>query len=73
MFDEAAPWGAHSYEKALYLDGLSDEAIAVFTEFLPRKRSPLSFVPVNLLDGAYRQVGEDETALRQPEGEPLVQ
>ncbi len=62
MFDEANPWGILAYEKALYLDELSDDVIRVFTEHLPRKKSPLSFVPIFVLDGAYRQVGEDETA-----------
>src|SRR5581483_915821 len=46
----------------LYLDELSDAAIAVFTEHLPRKRSPLSFVPIFVLDGAYARVPEAETA-----------
>ncbi len=62
MFDEANPWGILAYEKALYLDDLTDDAIAVFTEHLPRKKSPLSFVPVFVLDGAYRKVGEDDSA-----------
>ncbi len=62
MFDEANPWGILGYEKALYLDGLTDDVIRVFTEHLPRKKSPLSFVPIFVLDGAYRHVGENDTA-----------
>jgi FAD/FMN-containing dehydrogenase len=62
MFDAAAPWGAYAYEKALYLDELSDNAIAVFTEYLPRKSSPLTIVPVFNMGGAYRRVGDDDTA-----------
>ena len=62
LFNESAPWGTHAYEKALYLDELTDEAIGVFTEYLPQKKSPLSFVPVFVLGGAYSRVGEDETA-----------
>lgn len=62
MFDESAPWGILGYEKALYLDELTDAVIDVFTEHLPRKQSPLSFVPVFVLDGAYARVGEGETA-----------
>lgn len=58
MFDEAAAWGAHAYEKALYLDDLSDGAIDVFEAYLPRKQSPLSFV----LGGAYGRVSEEATA-----------
>jgi FAD/FMN-containing dehydrogenase len=62
MFDEGNPWGILGYEKVLSLDGLTDAAIAVVTEYLPRKRSPLSFVPIFALGGAYGRVGEDETA-----------
>ncbi len=62
MFDVGNPWGILGYEKALSLDGLSDGAIAVFTEHLPRKASPLSFVPVFVLGGAYGRIAEDETS-----------
>jgi hypothetical protein len=62
LFDEGNAWGSFAYEKALYLDTLTDDAIAGFAEHLPRKPSPLSTVPVFVLDGAYRQIGEDETA-----------
>jgi hypothetical protein len=62
MFDESAPWGILGYEKALYLDELTDGAIAVIAEHLPRKSSPLSFMPTFVLGGAYRRVGEDATA-----------
>jgi hypothetical protein len=62
MFDKAYPWGILAYEKALNLDELNDEAIAVFTEHVPRMSSPLSFVPMFPLGGAYSRVGDDETA-----------
>jgi FAD binding domain-containing protein/berberine-like enzyme len=62
MFDEGNAWGMHAYEKALYLDELSDDAIDVFVEHLPRKASPLSFVPVFPLGGAYAEHDDDETA-----------
>ena len=62
LFDAANPWGILAYEKALYLDELSDDAIAVVAEHAPRKRSPLSFMPVFPLGGAYAQVPEDATA-----------
>ena len=42
MFDEGNAWGHHCYEKSAYLDDLTDGAIDVFTEHLPRKSSPLS-------------------------------
>jgi FAD/FMN-containing dehydrogenase len=62
MFDEANPWGILGYEKALYLDEFTDDVIRVCTEYLPRKKSPLSFTPIFVLDGAYRKVSEDQTA-----------
>jgi hypothetical protein len=37
MFDEGNAWGMHAYEKALYLDELSDEVIAIFAERVPQK------------------------------------
>jgi FAD/FMN-containing dehydrogenase len=66
MLDESAPWGLHAYEKALYVPDLTDEVIAVFTEQLPRKRSPLSFIPVFRMNGAYARAGEDQTAFGGP-------
>lgn len=62
MFDEGAPWGVKCYEKALYLDALSDDAIAVITEHQARKTPPQSLLELYRLDGAYAAVGEDETA-----------
>ena len=37
MFDESAPWGMYSYEKAVYLDDLTDGAIDVILEHHARK------------------------------------
>lgn len=62
MFNESAPWGFYSYEKALYLDELSDEAIDVFVDHLPRKSSPLSFVPVFPLSGTFARPADADTA-----------
>jgi hypothetical protein len=62
MFDESAPWGMHSYEKAVYLDHLSDGAIDAILEHQPKKVSPLSFVPIFVLAGAYARVSDDATA-----------
>jgi FAD/FMN-containing dehydrogenase len=62
MFDEGNPWGVLAYEKALYLDDLSPEVIRIAAEMIPRKRSPLSFVPLFPLGGAYADVAEDATA-----------
>ena len=62
MFNESAAWGTLGYEKALYLDELSDAAIAVIGEHVPKKSSPLSFCPTFTLSGAYRAPGDADTA-----------
>jgi FAD/FMN-containing dehydrogenase len=63
MFDAGAPAGNSCYERAVYLPELTDDAIAVVAEEVPRKSSPLSQVVVYTLDGAYNDVGELDTAL----------
>ncbi|MEV5838277.1 FAD-binding oxidoreductase [Nocardia sp. NPDC052112] len=62
MLDAAEPWGIYGYEKALDLDDFSDEVIAVLTGQAGKKTSPLSFIPVFTLDGAFTAVGEGDTA-----------
>jgi FAD/FMN-containing dehydrogenase len=62
MFDEANAFGVHAYDKAIYVEELSAEVISVFSEHLPRKASPRSAVFIYRLDGAYSQVGDDDTA-----------
>jgi hypothetical protein len=62
MLDESAPWGIRAYEKALYLADLTDEVIDVMADQLPRRQSPMSFVPIFRLGGAYERVGEGDTA-----------
>src|SRR5438105_855812 len=62
MFDESAPWGILAYEKAVYLDELTDAAIDVIVEHQPKKQSPLSFLPIFPLGGAYSRAPGDATA-----------
>jgi len=62
MFDEANAFGFLAYDKGLYLEELSEGAIAVVAEQLPRKTSPGSALFLYRLDGAYSEVGEDDTA-----------
>ena len=52
----------HAYEKGTYIEDLSDPVIDVITEHVPRKHSPMSALLFYRLDGAYCQVGDDETA-----------
>ncbi|MDT7625377.1 MAG: hypothetical protein QOF99_6278, partial [Pseudonocardiales bacterium] len=62
LFDEADAWGMHCYEKSAYLDEITDGAIEVITEQMPLRSSPLSVMLFYRLDGAYSEVGEDDTA-----------
>jgi hypothetical protein len=62
MFDGDARWGLKYYEKALYLDRLSDDAISLIIEHQTRKTSPQSMLELVRLAGAYTEVGEDDTA-----------
>jgi hypothetical protein len=62
MLDDSGPWGIRAYDKGINLDDLSDGAIEVILDWLPRKRFPLSFAPMFPLRGRYREVPEDATA-----------
>jgi FAD/FMN-containing dehydrogenase len=62
MFNASAPWGILAYEKAVYLDELSDAAIEVILEHQPKKAFPLSFLPIFVLGGAYSRAADDASA-----------
>lgn len=62
LLDDSAPWGIRAYDKALDLQELSDGAIDVIAGQAPRKASPMSFMEIVRLGGAFASVGEDETA-----------
>jgi FAD/FMN-containing dehydrogenase len=62
LVDASQPWGSFAYEKGLYLDDLSDDAIAVMVEHLPQKASPTSSIAMFPLAGAYRRVRDEDTA-----------
>jgi Berberine and berberine like len=62
LMDEATAWGSYCYEKATYIEDLSDPVIDTVTEFVQVKNSPMSELLFYRLDGAYGQVGDDETA-----------
>ena len=53
MLDEANAWGAHCYEKGMYVEDLTDPVIDVLTEHVPRKSSAMSSLLLYRLDGAY--------------------
>jgi FAD/FMN-containing dehydrogenase len=62
MLDEAVPWGILSYDKALFLTELTDDAITVVAERAADKTSPATFMPMFPLHGAVAEVGDDATA-----------
>jgi FAD/FMN-containing dehydrogenase len=62
LLDEANAWGQHDYDKGGYLEDLSDAAIDVIADHLPRKASPGSVLLFYRLDGAFSAVGDDDTA-----------
>jgi FAD/FMN-containing dehydrogenase len=62
MIDEPTAWGAYNYEKGAYFDELTDEVVAVITEYVARKQSPMSLNLWHRLDNAYSEVDDDATA-----------
>ena len=62
MFDVQADWGSLAYEKAAYLDEITDDVIDVMVDYVPRISSPMTFVPIFPLSGRYCEVGDDDTA-----------
>ena len=69
--DQTVPWGTLGYQKGVYLSSLSDGAISVAVEQLPRRRSPMSFMPIHPLGGAFTAVAEDATAFGGPR-QPVI-
>jgi hypothetical protein len=62
MFDDANAFGLLAYDKAAYLEELTEGAITVIADQLARKSSPRSGLFVYRLDGAYSAVREEATA-----------
>jgi FAD/FMN-containing dehydrogenase len=60
--DPFFPAGVRRYWKALYLDGLSDEAIDVTVDWSNRRPSNETLVIIRHCGGAMSRVGADETA-----------
>jgi FAD/FMN-containing dehydrogenase len=60
--DERNGWGFYCYDKGTYVEELTDDVIAVITEQLAHKAAPGSALLIYRLDGAYSEVGEDDTA-----------
>jgi len=62
MFDEANAWGVHAYEKSLYLETLTDDAIDVIVARVAGMVSPMSVVHFYVLSGAYCTADDASTA-----------
>jgi FAD/FMN-containing dehydrogenase len=62
MQDAAQAWGSFGYEKGLYLDELSDEAIEVIATYLGREHSTHAAIGIFPLGPVYRQVRDEDTA-----------
>jgi len=62
MLDDTAPWRIHGYDKSLAVADLSDDVISVLTERAMAKVSPMSFMPIFPLQGAFAAVGDTDTA-----------
>jgi FAD/FMN-containing dehydrogenase len=62
LLDEANAWGSFGYDKGAYIENLTDEVIEILSDYAPRKSSPLSVLLFYRLDGAYSEVGEEDTA-----------
>jgi FAD/FMN-containing dehydrogenase len=62
MFDASAPWGLSAYEKAVYLDELTDGVIDVIIEHQAKEMSPLSFVPIFNFGGVFSRAVDQATA-----------
>jgi FAD/FMN-containing dehydrogenase len=62
MFNDGARWGTCCYQKMLFVDDLTDDAIAVIDEHLRRKTSPMTMLEFYTFGGAYADVDEEATA-----------
>ena len=62
LLDEANAAGQFYYDKGTDLADLPDDVIAVVTEHMQRRSSPMSVALFYPLGGAFSAVGEDDTA-----------
>lgn len=62
MLNAGGPHGIHAYGKALYVDEVTDEAVATYVARVRAKRSPLSQMLFFRLGGAFSEVTDDASA-----------
>ncbi|HWH20555.1 MAG TPA: FAD-binding oxidoreductase [Solirubrobacterales bacterium] len=66
MFDANNPWGTHGYEKALYFEEISDEAIEIFNKYMVTKQGFLTNIYGVVFTGAYAAADENDCAFGGP-------
>ena len=62
LLDEANAAGQFYYDKGTDLADLSDDVIAIVTDHMQRRNSPMSVALFYPLGGTFSEVGEDDTA-----------
>jgi hypothetical protein len=70
MFDEAYAWGVHAYEKYLYLESFTDEAIDVIVERAAGTASPMSVVHFYVPSGAFCTADDEEPLIDDGRNDP---
>lgn len=72
MLDASVPHGLHNYNRAEWLDDLSDDAIKILVEHVERISSPLSQVILARIGGAVARVAADATAFPHRQARNLL-
>jgi FAD/FMN-containing dehydrogenase len=72
MLDAGVPHGLHNYNRAEWLDDLSDDAITILVEHVERISSPLSQVILARMGGAVARVPADATAFPHRQARNLL-
>ena len=72
MLDASVPHGLHNYNRAEWLEDLTDDAIAVLVEHVERISSPLSQVILARMGGAVARVPVDATAFSHRKARNLL-
>jgi FAD/FMN-containing dehydrogenase len=72
MLDASVPHGLHNYNRAEWLDDLSDDAIEILVEHVERISSPLSQVILARVGGAVARVAADATAFPHRQARNLL-
>lgn len=72
MLDASVPHGLHNYNRAEWLNQLSDEAIGILVDHFERVSSPLSQIILARMGGAVARVPADATAFPHRDARNLL-